>query len=53
MHVRVWWENLEISLGTSRRNVKILEEDDVREWVGLIRMYTVRTFWFQKCGQFL
>jgi hypothetical protein len=41
MYVRVWWENLEISLGTSRRNVKILEEDDVREWVGLIPMYTV------------
>jgi hypothetical protein len=41
MHVRFWWENLEILLGTSRRNVKILEEEDVREWVGLIPMYKV------------
>jgi hypothetical protein len=41
MHVRFWWENLEISLGTSRCIVKILEEEDVREWVGLILMYKV------------
>jgi hypothetical protein len=28
-------------LGTSRRNVKILEEEDVREWVGMILKNTV------------
>ena len=28
------------SLGTSRRNVKILEEENVREWVRLILMNT-------------
>jgi len=29
------------SLGSSRRNIKILEEEDVREWVELILMNTV------------
>jgi hypothetical protein len=32
---------LKRSLGTFRRNVKILEEEAVREWVGLILMNTV------------
>jgi len=42
MRVRFWWENLKYrSLGTSRHNVKTLEEEDVREWVELILMNTV------------
>jgi hypothetical protein len=46
MRVRVWWEKPAVkrSLGTSMSNVKILQEQDVRQWVGLILMNTVAYF---------